>query len=276
MSLLLQSSFVLLVGAFDFVCSVFGTRVDSALLLVILLSIVTGFLMTLVYRYASNQAAIRIEKDRIKANLLAVRVYRDELSVVAQSYGRVLSGTVRYLKYSLRPLLFSGIPLIILVVQADRYLGFEPLRTGQPFLVSVVSATASEKVAIHTPAGLEITAAPVHIADENKVVWRLSATKEGQYDVIIEADGQSFEKQVVASSRLTRLSQFRLQAPWWKRIWVSAEPALPRGSMIESIEVGYPFRYIDFAWMQWNWVWLLLVLSVASGFVFKWVLGVEI
>jgi hypothetical protein len=57
---------------------------------------------------------------------------------------------------------------------------------------------------------------------------------------------------------------------------VSTEPALSAESPIRSIEVSYPARSISFLGLEWNWIWLFFVLSLAAGFLFKSILGIEI
>jgi len=47
-------------------------------------------------------------------------------------------------------------------------------------------------------------------------------------------------------------------------------------SPIRSIEVSYPARSISFLGLEWNWIWLFFVLSLAAGFLFKSILGIEI
>jgi len=73
------------------ISNVFSISVPAALVLVI--SIVVGLLMVVLFRYTSNQKAIRIAKDQLKAHLLAVRLYQDQLPVVLASYGRIVRGT---------------------------------------------------------------------------------------------------------------------------------------------------------------------------------------
>ena len=80
------------------------------LVLVILVSAIIGLLMVLVFGYTSDQKAIHTVKDQLKAHLLAVRLYQDQLPVVLASYGRILSGTGRYLKLAFKPLLYVILP----------------------------------------------------------------------------------------------------------------------------------------------------------------------
>ena len=252
--------------------------VDLPAALVILLSLLIGLLMVVVFRYTSDQKAIRLAKDQLKAHLLAVRLFQDQLPVVLSSYGRILRCTGRYLRLAFKPLLFVILPLTFLIVQLDRYLGWAPLPTGQAFLVKVRTTRpeALNEVSLLLPPGMKTTAPAVHVPARNEVVWRLVAEKNGDYNVIIGVAGQTLSKAVVVSSGLSRVSPIRLQGHFWERIFVSGEPALPESSPIQSVAVGYPSRNIRFMGLEWNWIWLFFVLSLVAGFVFKSVLKIEI
>jgi len=247
-------------------------------LLVVLLSIVIGFLMVVVFRYTSDQKAIRIAKDQLKAHLLAVRLFQDQLPVVLTSYGRILRGTGRYLRLAFRPLLFVALPLTLLIVQLDRYLGVTPLSTGRPFLIKArtVDSEVLNSIDLGLPPALQQTAPVVHIPGENEVVWRLVATQPGNYVVNIGPPDRTLSKRVSVSNKLERLSPVRLRGQFWERMLLSAESPLPAESPIQSIEVGYPSRSIAFVGFEWNWIWLFFVLSLVAGFLFKTILGIEI
>src|SRR5713226_8742142 len=114
--------------------------VESPTVFVVLLSFVIGLLMVVVFRYTSDQKAIRIAKDHLKAQLLAVRLFQDQLPVVLSSYLIILRSTGRYLQLAFKPLLYVIIPLTLLIVHVDRHLGFVPIATRQPFLVKARTA----------------------------------------------------------------------------------------------------------------------------------------
>ena len=105
--------------------SMFSTAMftDRPLLLVLTISIVIGLLMVIVFRYTSDQKAIGRAKDRLKANLLAVRLFQDQLPVVMRAYGRILRGTGSYLRLAFTPFLIAILPITFLIVQLDRYFG---------------------------------------------------------------------------------------------------------------------------------------------------------
>ena len=252
--------------------------VDLPTALVVLLSLIIGLLMVVVFRYTSDQKAIRLAKDQLKAHLLAVRLFQDQLPVVLSSYGRILRCTGRYLRLAFKPLLFVILPLTFLIVKLDRYLGWAPLPPGQAFLVKVrtTGPEAVNEASLLLPPEMKTTAPAVHVPSGNEVVWRVVAEKNGDYNVTIGVAGQTVSKRVVVSTGLSRISPIRLQGRFWERIFVSGEPALPESSPIQSVEVGYPSRNIRFMGFEWNWIWLFFLLSLAAGFVFKSVLKIEI
>jgi hypothetical protein len=253
-----------------------GVNVPAAI--VIGISLVIGLVMVVVFRYTSDQKAIHVAKDRLKAHLLALRLFQDQIPVVLRSYGRIVLATGRYLRLAFKPLLFVIVPLTFLIVQLDRYLGSMPVEVGHPFLITVRmdNLKASNETSLQLPGGLASTAPAVHVPSESEVAWRVVAEKSGEYIVNVQAANQTLSKRVVVGAGLSRLSPVRLRGKLWKRIFVSGEPALPENSPIESIDVQYPSRNVAFAGLKWNWIWLFFVLSLAAGFLFKSILGIEI
>lgn len=251
---------------------------SSPLAIVIVLSLVVGLLMVVLFGYTSDQKAIGIAKDQLKAHLLAVRLYRDQIPVVMGSYGKILRGTGRYLKLAFKPLLYVIIPITLLLVQVDRYLGATPIPAHKPFLLTVRATNGDmlNDIALDLPAEIAMTAPPVHIAAENDIVWRLVGSKEGKYEVKVAAAGQSAEKTVCVGNDLPRISTVRLRGRLWSRMFSSAEPTLPENSPIESISINYPDRNIDVAGYGMSWIWLFFILSMVAGFIFKELLGIQI
>ena len=249
----------------------------SPLAIVIVVSLVVGLLMVVLFGYTSDQKAIGIAKDQLKAHLLAVRLYRDQIPVVMRSYGKILRGTGRYLKLAFKPLLYVIIPITLLIVQIDRYLGATPIPPNVPFLLTVhTGSDVLNDVTLDLPAEIAMTAPPVHVPSTNEIIWRLTGSKEGKYEMKIVAAGQSAAKVVSVGGDLPRISTVRLRGNFWERMFSSAEPALPENSPIESISINYPDRDIEVAGYGMNWIWLFFILSMVAGFVFKELLGIQI
>ena len=257
----------------------------SPLAIVIVVSLAVGLVMVVLFGYTSDQKAIGIAKDQLKAHLLAVRLYRDQIPVVMGSYGKILRGTGRYLKLAFKPLLYVIVPITLLMVQIDRYLGQTPLPANASFLLTVhlggtngkdQTIDAMNEIALDLPPEISMTASPVHILAESEIVWRLVGMKDGKYEVKVISAGQSVTKSVCIGGDLPRISTIRLRGQFWNRILSSAEPALPDTSPIDSVSISYPDRNIEVAGYGMNWIWMFFILSMVAGFVFKELLGIQI
>jgi hypothetical protein len=250
----------------------------TPLFLVLVLSVVVGFLMVVVFRYTSDQKAIGRAKDQLKAHLLAVRLFQDQLPVVMRAYARIFGGTARYLRLAFMPFLVSLVPITFLIIHLDRYLGLKPLETDQPFLVEaqVSDADTLNSLDLQLPSGLTSSAPAVHVPKNKEAVWRVIAERDGQYDILIAASGQTVSKHIVVAQGVARLSPVRLRGQFWERLLRSSEAALPDASTIQSITVNYPPREIHFGWWEWNWIVLFFVISLIAGFIFKTALGIQV
>jgi hypothetical protein len=177
------------------------------------------------------------------------------------------------------PLLYVIIPITLLIVQLDRYLGSTGIPANSPFLLTVRlnNPDAVNDVSLELPPEVTMTAPAVHVPTEREVVWRLSASKEGAYEIKVTAAGQSVAKTLRVSSEVVRVSPMRLRGRFWERMFSSAESAVPDNSPIESIVVDYPERNIYLAaGYEMNWIWLFFILSMIAGFIFKELLGIQV
>ena len=274
----IQAQFLATHAALQF--ATFTTWLTSPLSIVVVLSVVIGLLMIVLFGYTSDQKAIGIAKDQLKAHLLAVRLFRDQLHVVMGSYGKVLGGTWRYLKLAFKPLIYVIIPITAMIVYLDRSLGLTGIQTNTPFLITarVSNADALTSIYIDLPQGITATAPPVHVSVNNEAVWRLEARQEGAYEVKIATGNDSVVKTVRVTTGLAQVSPERLRGHLWDRLFSSGESAIPDNSAIESIAVTYPERNIPLgvAGYEMNWIWLFFILSMIAGFIFKELLGIKV
>src|SRR5689334_14613881 len=99
------------------------------------LVVVTAIAALLVFRWVSNQKAIRKAKDRIGAHVLEIRLFPDQLNVVGRAYLAMLTGTFAYLRHALRPVTVLFLPLFLLFVQMEAYFNYKPLPVSEDFLL---------------------------------------------------------------------------------------------------------------------------------------------
>lgn len=247
----------------------------------IAVSFLTALLMLAVYKWTSNQAAIRRAKDRIKAHLYEMRLYKDNMRVTLASQRAILKANLSYLAANLKPLLVMIAPLVLILAQLSVWYDRAPLVPGDETLVKAALEPSADPVAagleLEVPPGLEITAPAVRVADLHEVVWRIKALSPGSGRLILRAGGTSLAKTVVVGGGpLGRVSGLASRGSFWRRLLYPGEPPLPSGTPVRAIEVLYPARSLPAFGLNVHWLVAYLVLSVVFGFAFKGVFKVEI
>ena len=269
---------------------VFGRIVDTVLLPfrdispwfgLTAVSLLTALLMLEVYKLTSNQAAIRRAKDRIKAHLLEMRLYKDSMRITLSAQAAILKANLLYMAANLKPLLVMFVPLVLILAQLSLWYDRAPLRPGEETLVKAGLVGTADLLALdlrlETPPGLEISAPAVRVPDDHEIVWRIKALAEGQGQLTLRAGGRAIVKSVAVGGRkLAKVSALASRGSILKRVLYPGEPPLPEGTAVRSIEILYPARRLAAFGLSVHWLVAYLVLSVAFGFAFKGVFKVDI
>ena len=245
-------------------------------------SLLTGLLMLAVFKAASNQEGIRRTKDRIKAHLLELRLYKHDFGQTMRSQGRVLLANGRYLGHALRPMLVMAAPVVLLLFQLDAWFGVRPLAVGERTLVKVrLSATASPlatPLVLAAPAGVEVETPPLRIEEEREIDWRIRAAAAGRHEIkIAGAGGEPIPATVaVGPEKLRKILAVPAETGFFRQLEHPGGLSLPKGGPVESITIAYPAARLSLFGRRLHWLAVFFVLSIVFGFALKGVFKVEI
>ncbi len=240
-------------------------------------SLLTGVMMLAVFRYTSNQRAIRRAKDRIRAHLLELRLYRDDVGVLLRAQKDILLNNLIYLAHSLVPLAVMILPVVLILMQLNVRYGYQPLRPGESVIVAAKlkpGVELAQPLQLVAPSGLTVETPPLRIPALGELDWRVRGERPGAYELHIIVGDRDAEKSLVVSDGWARVSR-QVSRGFLERLSNPGElPAMHEG--FESVAVDYRPAALPF-W-RWNVHWLLayFVLSIAFGFALRGVLKVEI
>ena len=103
----------------------------------IVISVVAGILAAIAFRYTSNQTALKRVADQVRASLLAMRLFKDDLRSVFRAQLALFKASGLRLVHSLPPLVVLIIPFVLLLAQLAMWYEFRPLTPGEQALVEV-------------------------------------------------------------------------------------------------------------------------------------------
>ncbi|MEM7515456.1 MAG: hypothetical protein AAF368_00840 [Planctomycetota bacterium] len=232
----------------------------------ILVSGVFGILALIAFKYISYQKGIKAAKDKIKGHLIAVRLYQNDLGIVAKSVFKVLARNLQYLGLNFGPFVPLAIPFVFVLAQLVTRYAFDPIpvesvvvnesaegrtsawpvqrRAGLGTVVRIEMAKGSEEraseLAVELPEGLRATSAFVRNGRDGVAFQEFVATNPGEYDIAFTLpDGTRETKRVVAGTRARKMQPERVKGTFTAVLW-PAEDKLPSDSPFEHIAFEYP------------------------------------
>lgn len=269
---------------FDGILGLFANLDPAYGLLVI--SVITGILMLIVFRYTSDQKGIKRAKNLVKAHFLAIRLYKDDIAQMLATMKNIVVSNLVYMSKSVKPMLFMLAPVALVLIQLDSRYEHRPFKVGETTVVTVrlhqgganASASLAElsSVTLTVPAGLKIETPMLRIPEKAEVSWRIKMEQEGAFDLTVNDNGHQFEKRLYVSNALTALASSKERQSFTAALFSPAEPSLPADAPVESIVITYPKRELSVFGITVHWLIGFFVLSLVAGFALKGVFGVEI
>ncbi len=247
----------------------------------VFISLLTGLLMLLIYRVTSDQAGIRRVKDKIKAHLLELRLYKDNMGVTMKAQGRILRANLRYIVLNFKPLLVMIVPLVLILAQINLWFGAEPLQAGRSAILRVELAPGTRlldlDLALAAPDQVAVETPPLRIEELREVDWRIRPESAGVFDLTVRAGEHSVNKTVVVGGPpLQKVSTQKVGRRFLDALLYPGEKPLPRASPVRSIEIAYPAQRLRFLGVRLHWLIAYFGLSIIFGFALKRPFKVEI
>lgn len=266
--------------AFDVLLAPFAVLHPWVGLLVV--SVVTGVVMLLIFGRTSNQKKITETKDKLKAYMMEMWIFRNDTLVMFSAIGNVIRNNVQYLRHSLRPLVFILVPVLVIMVQLGIRYGNEPFEPGDVTIVTAelkkgVRPTAVD-VGLKGPMGLRVLSPPLRVDSEHEIDWKVQALMPGTHEVSLTVGDEVLTKSITVGPerRLGALSDVRPTAGTWSAFLYPSERPIPRDSVVKAIRVRYPKRKLTLFGLNVHWLLAFFVVSVAAGFALKGAFGIDV
>lgn len=248
---------------------------------------VFGVLALLAFKRLSRQQSIKAAKDKIKAHLIEIRIYQDDLRIVGRAIGKVLARNAQYLGFNLLPFVPLAIPFTFVIAQFVVRYAFAPVPVSAPVAAPTTaflagsgttievdlepgSAQCVTSMSIHYPDGLEAVSPLVRVPSEGRAFQEVVASRAGKYAIDVtlnDAAGEtrSASKLLYAGNVAGRTMQPEVGRGVGDAVLWPAEPAFASDSPFARIAFRYPDS--DLGWLP-SGPGGVLIVFIASSIVF--------
>ena len=223
-------------------------------------SVVTGIMMTYVFGKTSNQRALRLAADSIRAQLFAVKLFKEDLVVTFQCQMTLLRSTGIRLLHSVPPMLVMIVPLLLVLTQLAMRYDFRPLVKDEQAVVAIHlkpdAWKASRDITLDSADGFVVETESLRDQKNSTIYWRVRAAGNESKLLRWNIGAQTISKELPMSTTPIALqvsNPKRAGVSLWDQVMYPAESSLSADSPIESIDIQLTPR--DTPILGWRVPW---------------------
>ncbi len=245
----------------------------------VVLSAIGGVVFLKLFGMTSNQTAIKRIKNKIKANLFAVVIYRDSFSTSFGSIMKMIGYNFLYMRYVLVPLVVLGAVFVVMYGQFDIRYGKQPLAVNEPVTVSLQAKPETDlyDLSLKVDDGIRIDTPALRIKQHNEINWVITPVTDGTHEIIItNGDEQVCAMPIVAGNTDAKKIPIGSYRSWCDRLLYPGLPQIDPSSPVVSLTVEYTSSDENFLGWKLHWLVIFLIVSLIAGLLSKRFINVEI
>lgn len=164
---------------------------------VLIISFVVSLLITIVYKYVTDQNLMKQLKDEMKELQKEMKELKNEPQKAMEVQKKAMDRNFKYMGHSLKPTLITFIPIIIIFGWLNAHMGYYPIMPGQEFATILTAQEGiSAAVTLDAPGMTILSDNPKELLD-GKARWTLQADNPGEYTLLYELSGKTYTKDII-------------------------------------------------------------------------------
>ncbi len=168
------------------------------LLSIILVSFIISLGITLAYRKITDQEKMKELKGEIKKHQDKIKSLKDKPDELMKEQKKAMEVNMTYMKHSLKPMLFTFLPIILVFGWLYANMGYFPIVEDEPFNATIYFEEGTEgmvTIDVHGDITIIKGERTQQIAN-GKAEWVLSGAK-GEYEIGYEFNGEKFYQDLI-------------------------------------------------------------------------------
>lgn len=241
---------------------------------------VSGVIATYLFGRTSSQRRLAEAADQTRAQLLAIRLFKDDLGVTFRCQLELLKATGKRLIHSVPPMVVMLIPFVFVLTQLAVWYEHAPLDVGEPVIVQMELTEdawpALRNTKLESPAEIAVETESLRDDAEHTLCWRVRPQNPGHATLSWKLDGKEFDKDLAVAddASLMCVSPRRPGSGFWDRLLHPAEAGFSTADPVRSIDVQHATRQSPIFGLDVPWWATFLIASIVAALLVRRFLGV--
>jgi uncharacterized membrane protein (DUF106 family) len=160
---------------------------------ILILSLVLALIISLIYKYVTNQSLMKDLKMEIKELQKEMKELKHEPKKMMAVQKKAMETNMKYMMHSMKPMIFTFIPIIIIFGWMSSHFAYLPITPGEEFTTTAYFKNTEGEITLTVPEGIELISDETQAIEADKATWALKGV-EGEYLLEYEFNGKSFTK----------------------------------------------------------------------------------
>jgi len=215
------------------------------LMAVIFLSFIISLIITIIYKYTTDQNLMKQLKEEMKAFQKQIKELKKEPEKAMQIQKKSMQTNMKYMMQSMKSTLYSFIPIILIFGWMSANFAYDPINPEQEFTTTVIfEENINGQIAISVPEGVTINGATKKEIKDNEAKWLLSGAR-GEYLLEYIFNGNKYNKEVIIDGKHYKEPEKRIRDGTVKSIEVDHNKKILLN--LFGWKLGWLATYIIFA-----------------------------
>ena len=177
---------------------------------VLIMAFLITFLITVIYKFTTNQNLMKELKDEMKELQKEMKELKSEPKKMMEVQKKAMQTNMKYMSHSMKSMLFTFIPIILIFGWMNANLAYEPILPGQEFTTSVLlydNVRGNAELII--PKGITTSGELNKTILDGELKWVLKG-EEGDYLLEYKVDGRSYTKELLITPEQSYANPIKL------------------------------------------------------------------
>jgi uncharacterized membrane protein (DUF106 family) len=168
---------------------------------VIFISFIISLIITLVYKFMTDQDLMKSLKTDMKKHSDEMKLHKNDPNKMMESQKKVMEVNMKYMMHSMKPTLITFLPIIIIFGWFNAHLVYEPIMPGAEFTTTLTFEKGlTGEASLISPEGISLLSNTTQKIEDGKIMWVLKGD-EGEYIINYAVKDKEYTKDLLITSK---------------------------------------------------------------------------
>ena len=233
----------------------------------LIMSFLISLGIILLTKYTTNQKLMKELRDSMKSYQDQMKEHKNNPSKVLELQKKAMEQNMEYMKHSFRTTIYSFIPIIIILGWVGSSVAYLPIMPNEQFNTTLLfNKNFQGNVTIDIPNEIKLLSNKAIPIEGGRASWILKSQKEGNYEIMFNADHEVSSKEVLITNALKYSPVVKRKKGLIDFIYGSREGYLDSTGSVQQITLNNKFTHPIgnlslFGW-QPGWLGIYIISSI--------------